>query len=453
MPKNREVKDVLKILRGRVCPNSHTFFQAVEEVLTSVSEVYQGNEDYKKMNILERIVTPNKIIRFKVEWMDDSGQVHVNIGFRVQFNNALGTYKGGLRFHPTVDLGVLKFLAFEQVFKNALTGLNIGGAKGGSDFDPKGKSDNEIMRFCQAFIFELYDHIGARFDVPAGDIGVGGRELAYMYAMYKKLAKTNEGALSGKPLEFGGSLMRTEATGFGLIYFTEELLKSKDLSLENKICSVSGSGNVAIYAIQKLYDMGAIPVTCSDSSGSIYDAQGIDLEILKEIKLNDRASLKEYANKIPNSKYVPASDYKENQHFVWSIPVFAAFPCATQNELTMEDAQNLIDNECRIVSEGANMPSIPQAIGLLLKNKVFFAPAKAANAGGVAISQVEMSQNASLDYKTFDEVDKKLQQIMSKIFRDIDAENEKYSLDDNYVDAANILGFKRVANAMILGGV
>ena len=436
---------------------SETFFQALEEFLLDIVEYYESNKLYKQHSILERILLPDQVHKFKVNWIDRNGKINTNLGYRVQFNNALGPYKGGLRFHPSVDQGVLKFLGFEQIFKNALTGLQIGGAKGGSDFDPKGKTEHEIMAFCNVFMRKLYKHIGARKDVPAGDIGVGAREIGYLYGEYLRLSEQHEGVLTGKDLAFGGSHTRTEATGYGLIYFTQKMLESKckkkNKTLKGKICSVSGSGNVSIYAIEKLQHMGAIPVTCSDSKGTIYDPKGINLDLLKKIKLEDRASLKEYARKVAHAKYTPVKKYKNGEHHVWSIPVHAAFPCATQNELTYKDAKNLIKNGCKIVAEGANMPSYPNAIELLLKNKVLFGPAKAANAGGVAISRIEMAQNASMIQMPFEEVDIKLQEIMKNIFTDLEEVNKDLKLKDNFRKSANILGFKRVADAMIKQGV
>ena len=436
---------------------SEVYFQAIEEFLVDVTGYYESNLLYKKHNILERILIPDKVIKFSVTWINDKGERCINLGYRIQYNNTLGPYKGGLRFHPSVDQGILKFLGFEQIFKNALTGRGIGGAKGGSDFDPKGKSDDEIMSFCNAFMEKLFEHIGPRQDVPAGDIGVGGREIGYLYGKYKRLSHTHEGVLTGKDISFGGSETRTEATGYGLIYFSEEMLTSKcnsdDKGLRGKTCTVSGSGNVAIYAIEKLQYLGAIPVTCSDSKGTIYDSKGIKLDLLKKIKLEDRVSLEEYIKSESHTEYTPVSEYKENEHHVWSIPCDAAFPCATQNELTLSDAQNLISNGCKIVAEGANMPCSPSAIELLLKNNVLFAPAKAANAGGVAISSVEMEQNAAMKYMSFEEVDDKLKEIMKKIFNDLDEINTSNNLNNNFRKAANLLGFTRVADAMIKQGV
>ena len=452
-----KVKNFLDKLKTKSF-QSDVFFQAVEEFLEDVTGYYEINDFYKKHNILERILMPDKVIKFSVTWIDDNRNRQINWGYRVQYNNTLGPYKGGLRFHPTVDQGVLKFLGFEQVFKNALTGRRIGGAKGGSDFDPKGKSDDEIMSFCNAFMKKLYEHIGPRQDVPAGDIGVGGREIAFLYGEYKRLSHMHEGVLTGKDISFGGSEARTEATGYGLIYFSEEMLQKRctfldEKGLKGKTCAVSGSGNVAIFAIEKLKQMGANPVTCSDSKGSIYDPKGIDLDLLKKVKLEDRSSLEEYAKNAPHAEYISISDYEENEHYVWSVPCDAAFPCATQNELTVRDAQNLINNGCKIVAEGANMPSYPAAIDLLLKNNILFAPAKASNAGGVAISSVEMEQNASMNYMSFEEVDEKLKYIMKKIFNDLDEINISNELNNNYRKAANLLGFTRVADAMIKQGI
>jgi glutamate dehydrogenase (NADP+) len=386
--------------------------------------------------------------------MDDNQRIQVNTGYRVQFNNALGPYKGGLRFHPTVNEGILKFLGFEQILKNSLTGLPIGGAKGGSDFNPKGKSDFEVMKFCSAFMTELHKYIGPRIDVPAGDIGVGAREIGYLFGEYKKITSSYEGVLTGKPFMFGGSLMRPEATGYGTVYFTETMLEMEGKEdLKGKICTISGAGNVAIHAIEKLYHIGAIPVTCSDSKGTIYDSRGVDLALLKELKLEKRASLEEYINSHPEANYIPVSEYPEDGHAVWSIECYAAFPCATQNELTKIDAQNLINNGCVSVSEGANMPSTPEAIDLFLENKVCFAPAKAANAGGVAVSEFEMSQNAAMAKWSFEKVDKMLKTTMQQICKRVSLTAKDYGVEGNYVDGANIAGFKRVADAMIAEGI
>jgi glutamate dehydrogenase (NADP+) len=436
------------------CAQDKVFYQAMEEVFFSIAPLLDSDEKYKHNSILERLVVPDRVIKFKVTWMDDNQNIQVNTGYRVQFNNALGPYKGGLRFHPTVNEGILKFLAFEQIFKNALTGLPIGGGKGGSDFDPKGKSDFEVMKFCSAFMTELHKYIGPRMDIPAGDIGVGAREIGYLFGEYKKITSTYEGVLTGKPFMFGGSLMRPEATGYGLIYFTESLLELEGKeSLKDKICTISGSGNVAIHAIEKLYDIGAIPVSCSDSKGTIYDSRGVDLELLKELKLSRRVSLEEYIDKHPEAQYTPISEYPEDGHAVWDIPCYAAFPCATQNELTGLDAQNLIVNGCECVCEGANMPSVPKAVNDFLSHKICFGPAKAANAGGVAVSEFEMAQNASMSKWSFEKVDDKLKLTMQQIAKRVALTARDYGVDGNYVDGANIAAFKKVADAMIAEGI
>ena len=430
------------------------FYQALEEVLVSIAPLYLADEKYAKHNIIRRLANPDRIIKFKVEWMDDNNQIRVNTGYRVQFNNSLGPYKGGLRFHPSVNEGILKFLGFEQILKNALTGLPIGGGKGGSDFDPKGKSDFEVMKFCTAFMRELHKYIGPRMDVPAGDIGVGAREIGYLFAEYKRITTTFDGVLTGKPLFFGGSLARTEATGYGVVYFTQAMLETENKeSLEGKICTVSGSGNVALYTIEKLYELGAIPVTCSDSRGTIYDSRGVDLEYLKDLKFNRRASLEEYVSKHSEAIYIPASEYPKGGHAVWNIECYAAFPCATQNELTEIDAKNLIKNGVTSVTEGANMPSTPEAMELFVKNKICFGPAKAANAGGVAVSNFEMSQNASMLKWSFEEVDAKLKETMHDICQNIASTAKEFGVEGNYVDGANIAGFKKVADVMIAEGI
>ena len=430
------------------------FYQALEEVLFSIAPLYLSDEKYAKHNIIRRLANPDRIIKFKVEWMNDNNQIRVNTGYRVQFNNSLGPYKGGLRFHPSVNEGILKFLGFEQILKNSLTGLPIGGAKGGSDFDPKGKSDFEVMKFCTAFMRELHKYIGPRMDVPAGDIGVGAREIGYLFAEYKRITTTFDGVLTGKPLFFGGSLARTEATGYGVVYFTEAMLETeKKESLQGKICTVSGAGNVALYTIEKLYTLGAIPVTCTDSKGTIYDARGVDIEYLKDLKFNRRGSLDEYVVKHPEAIYIPMSEYPEGGHAVWNIECYAAFPCSTQNELTEIDAKNLIKNGCVSVTEGANMPSTPEAMEAFVKNKICFGPAKAANAGGVAVSNFEMSQNASMLKWSFEEVDAKLKETMHDICRNIAATAKEYDVEGNYIDGANIAGFKKVADVMIAEGI
>ncbi|MEA2111363.1 MAG: NADP-specific glutamate dehydrogenase [Campylobacterota bacterium] len=448
------VENKIKKFESGDCHENAVFFQAMEEVIHSIAPLLESDEKYARHAILERLVVPDRIIKFKVTWMDDNQNIQVNTGFRVQFNNALGPYKGGLRFHPTVNEGILKFLGFEQILKNALTGLPIGGGKGGSDFDPKGKSDFEIMKFCSAFMTELHKYIGPRMDVPAGDIGVGGREIGFLFGEYKKITSTYEGVLTGKPFMFGGSLMRPEATGYGTVYFTETMLEMENQeSLEGKVCTVSGAGNVAIHAIEKLYHLGAIPVTCTDSKGTIYDPRGVDLALLKELKLERRVPLEEYMQANPGATYIPVSEYPEGGHAVWSIECYAAFPCATQNELTELDAQNLITNGCVSVSEGANMPSTPEAIEAFLSHKVCFAPAKAANAGGVAVSEFEMSQNAAMQKWSFEEVDAKLKDTMQQICKRVSLTAKDYGVEGNYVDGANIAGFKKVADAMIAEGI
>jgi len=436
------------------CAENKVFYQAMEEVIYSIAPLLESDDKYIKHAILERLVVPDRVIKFKVVWLDDNNKIQVNTGFRVQFNNALGPYKGGLRFHPTVNEGILKFLGFEQILKNSLTGLPIGGGKGGSDFNPKGKSDFEVMKFCSAFMTELHKYIGPRIDVPAGDIGVGGREIGYLFGEYKKITSSFEGVLTGKPFFFGGSLMRPEATGYGAIYFTETMLEMEGREpLEGKICTVSGAGNVALHAIEKLQHIGAIPVTCTDSHGTIYDSRGVDLALLKDIKLNRRASLEEYIKIHESAKYIPVEEYPEGAHAVWDIPCYAAFPCATQNELTDIDAQNLIVNGVVSVTEGANMPSTPKAINDFLSHKICFAPAKAANAGGVAVSEFEMAQNASMSKWSFEKVDEKLKLTMQQIAKRVALTAKDYGVEGNYVDGANIAGFKKVADAMIAEGI
>ena len=431
----------------RTTPGEPEFHQAVKEVLESLRPIIALKEDeYRKMAILERLVEPERQIKFRVPWIDDNGQVHVNTGYRVQFNSAIGPYKGGLRFHPSVNLGIIKFLGFEQIFKNSLTGLPIGGGKGGSNFNPKGKSDREVMAFCQSFMTELYKYIGADADVPAGDIGVGGREIGYMFGQYKRIVGNYEGVLTGKGLSFGGSLARTEATGYGLLYLTEELLKINGKDIAGKTCVVSGSGNVAIYAIEKAYALGAKVVTCSDSNGWVYDPEGIDVAALKEIKEVRRARLTEYKN------YRPSSEYHEGRG-VWSVKADIALPCATQNELDLEDAKMLVSNGAIAVCEGANMPTTLEATTYLQQNGVLFAPGKAANAGGVATSALEMSQNSERVSWSFEKVDSKLKDIMVNITHNIDDAAKEYNMAGNYVAGANIAGFNKVVNAMISQGV
>ncbi len=429
------------------------FLQAVQEVLMTLQPALDKDPTYQQHKILERIVEPERIIGFRVEWVDDKGEIQVNRGFRVQYNSALGPYKGGLRFHPSVNLGILKFLGFEQIFKNSLTGLAIGGAKGGSDFDPKGKSEIEVMRFCQAFMNELYRHVGATVDVPAGDIGVGGREVGYLFGQYKKLTKSYEGVLTGKNVLFGGSLARTEATGYGNVYFAQHMMQGRGDSLEGKTCVVSGAGNVATYCCEKLYHIGAKPVTVSDSRGMIHDTDGIKIDVLKQVKEVERASLTRYTELVPGAKYTPLSDYPAGRNAVWNVPCDAAFPCATQNELNLEDAKALLANGCKCVSEGANMPSTLEAVHAFLGSGICYGPSKAANAGGVATSQLEMAQNASMQKWNFATVDNKLQGIMGNIYANAFETAKDFGQPNNLVLGANIAGFRKVADAMIAQGV
>ena len=428
-------------------PAEPEFHQAVKEVLESLRAVVEANEEaFRRDALLERLVNPERQFKFRVPWVDDKGQVHVNTGYRVQFNSAIGPYKGGLRLHPSVNLGIIKFLGFEQIFKNSLTGLPIGGGKGGSDFDPKGKSDREIMAFCQSFMTELCKYIGADTDVPAGDIGTGAREIGYMFGQYKRIRGLYEGVLTGKGLSYGGSLARTEATGYGLLYFTDEMLKCNGKSIKGATIAVSGAGNVAIYAIQKAQQLGAKVVTASDSTGWIYDKDGIDVELLKEVKEVKRARLTEYAAARPSAEY-------HEGRGVWSIPVDIALPCATQNELHLEDAKQLVANGCYAVAEGANMPTTLDATEYLQKNGILFAPGKASNAGGVATSALEMSQNSERLSWTFEEVDGKLQNIMVNIFHNLDDAAKRYGMEGNYVAGANIAGFEKVVDAMTAQGI
>ena len=428
-------------------PAEPEFHQAVKEVLESLRAVVEANEKaFRRDALLERLVNPERQFKFRVPWVDDKGQVHVNTGYRVQFNSAIGPYKGGLRLHPSVNLGIIKFLGFEQIFKNSLTGLPIGGGKGGSDFDPKGKSDREIMAFCQSFMTELCKYIGADTDVPAGDIGTGAREIGYMFGQYKRIRGLYEGVLTGKGLSYGGSLARTEATGYGLLYFTDEMLKCNGKSIKGATIAVSGAGNVAIYAIEKAQQLGAKVVTASDSTGWIYDKDGIDVELLKEVKEVKRARLTEYAAARPSAEY-------HEGRGVWSIPVDIALPCATQNELHLEDAKQLVANGCYAVAEGANMPTTLEATEYLQKNGILFAPGKASNAGGVATSALEMSQNSERLSWTFEEVDGKLQNIMVNIFHNLDDAAKRYGMEGNYVAGANIAGFEKVVDAMTAQGI
>lgn len=427
-------------------PNQPEFHQAVEEVLHSLRPVIESNEElYRKNAVLERLVEPDRLIQFRVSWVDDQGNIQVNRGYRVQFNNSIGPYKGGIRLHPSVNQSILKFLGFEQVLKNSLTGLPMGGAKGGSDFDPKGKSDREIMAFCQSFISELYKYIGADLDVPAGDIGTGAREIGYFFGQYKRLASNFEGVFTGKGLTYGGSLARKEATGYGLLYIVDEMLRTNQMDIKGKTVAVSGAGNVAIYATEKAMQLGAKVVTVSDSSGYIYDADGIDLALLKEIKEVKRARLTEYAKARPSAVYTEGKG-------VWTCPCDIALPCATQNELTLDDAKALLANGCFAVAEGANMPTTLEATEYLLAQNVLFIPGKAANAGGVATSGLEMTQNSQRLAWTFEEVDNKLKQIMINIFHNIDQASKKYGAEKNYILGANIAGFEKVADTMIAQG-
>jgi len=432
-----------------ISPGQDEFYQAATEVFDSLAPLLDEESKYMENSILERIILPERTIIFRVTWIDDMGRYMTNIGYRVQFNSALGPYKGGLRFHPSVTLGIVKFLGFEQIFKNALTGLQIGGGKGGSNFNPKGKSDNEVMRFCQAYMNELYRHIGETRDVPAGDIGVGAREIGYLFGQYKLLTANFEGIVTGKGIGWGGSLGRKEATGYGSVYFAEHILNKYQKEIKGKRCVVSGAGNVATYTIEKLLSMGAIPVTCSDSKGTIYHPSGIDINTLKAVKEVGRESLEKYAEIHADSQYIPLHKYPAGGHAVWSIPCDIAFPSATQNELTLVDAKNLVKNGCILVNEGANMPCTPEAVEYLMGNGVLFGPAKAANAGGVAVSQLEMAQNASMQRWSFTEVDTRLYGIMKNIFDTADATASEFGRDGNLVDGANIAGFRRVADAMI----
>jgi len=428
-------------------PGQPEFHQAVKEVLESLKPAIEKNEErYRREALLERLTTPDRAILFRVSWVDDQGQVQVNNAYRVQFNNVIGPYKGGLRFHPSVNLGIIKFLGFEQIFKNSLTSLPIGGGKGGSDFDPKGKSDREIMAFCQSFMTELYKYVGADVDVPAGDIGVGAREIGYLYGQYKRIRGLYEGVLTGKGLSYGGSLARKEATGYGLLYLTKEMLKCNGHELAGKTVAVSGAGNVATYAIEKAWQLGAKPITCSDSNGWIYDPDGIDVALLKEVKEVKRARLTEYAKARPNAQYHEGKG-------VWSVKCDVALPCATQNELLLDDAKMLVANGCMAVAEGANMPTTLEATQYLQNSGLLFCPGKAANAGGVATSALEMSQNSERLSWSFEEVDQKLQGIMVNIFHNVDAAAKEYGCEGNYVMGANIAGFLKIADAMLAQGV
>ena len=443
---NAYTSRVLEGLKQRNA-NESEFLQAATEILESISPVFDKHPEYEKAGLLERFVEPERVVLFRIPWVDDQGKVQVNRGYRVQFNSAIGPYKGGLRFHPSVNLSILKFLGFEQVLKNSLTGLPIGGGKGGSDFDPKGKSDREVMAFCQSLMTELYRHIGADTDVPAGDIGVGGREIGYLYGQYKRLTGLYEGVLTGKGLSYGGSLARTQATGYGLCYFVKNMLEANGKTLSGQTVVVSGSGNVAIYACEKATQMGAKVVAMSDSNGYVYDKDGIKLDVVKQIKEVERGRIKEYAAR------VPGAEYHEGCRGIWTIPCDVALPCATQNELDAEGAKALIANGCFAVGEGANMPSTLEATELFLQNGILFAPGKAANAGGVATSALEMSQNSARLSWTFDEVDEKLKGIMANIFaKCAEAAKEYGDKPTNYVVGANIAGFLKVADAMMAQG-
>ena len=440
------IDEVLEKLQQNY-PEQPEFLQATREVLTSLRKVITAHEEeYRRNALLERLTEPDRQILFRVPWVDDSGQMRVNRGYRVQFNNAIGPYKGGLRFRDNVTLSIIKFLGFEQIFKNSLTGLPIGGAKGGSDFDPKGKSDREILAFCQSFMTELYKYIGADEDVPAGDIGVGAREIGYLYGQYKRIQGIHTGVLTGKGLSYGGSLVRTEATGYGLLYFTQEMLKQNGLSLEGKRVAISGAGNVAIYAAQKAIQLGAVVVTMSDSTGWIYEENGIDLPAVRVIKEEKRGRLSEYAASHPSASY-------QEKGNVWSVPCDVALPCATQNELGLEDALLLVKNGCIAVAEGANMPTTAEASSYLMEHGVLFGPAKPANAGGVATSALEMTQNSERLSWSFEEVDTKLQEIMVSIFHKAEEAAKKYGMAGNYLAGANIAGFEKVAQALLAQGI
>ncbi len=451
MKATQEVQKVLEYIK-ECSPGQDEFYQATQEVLFSLFPLLNEDSRYAKFNILERIVVPERTIIFRVNWIDDAGKIRTNLGYRVQFNSAIGPYKGGLRFHPSVNLGIIKFLGFEQIFKNALTGLQIGGGKGGSNFDPKGKSDNEIMRFCQAFMSELYRHIGKHKDVPAGDIGVGAREIGYLFGQYKKLTGEFDGIMTGKGLNWGGSKVRKEATGYGSVYFAENFLMVNDKDLRGKTCTVSGSGNVATYTIEKLYDMGATPVSCSDSKGTIHHKKGIDLQTLKAVKEINHESLESYAKLHPDCEYIPVSKYPKGGHAVWQIPCDVAFPSATQNELTLVDAKKLVENGCLLINEGANMPTTPDALEFIRQSDILFSPGKAANAGGVATSQLEMSQNASMAQWSFEEVNIKLRKIMRDIFNTAYHTSKEFDCSGDLITGANIAGFRKVADSMIEQG-
>ncbi len=440
------VEKVLSELKAKN-PNEPEFHQAATEILNGLKPVIERHPEYEKAALLERFVEPERVILFRVPWVDDSGAVHVNKGYRVQFNSAIGPYKGGLRFHPSVNLSIIKFLGLEQILKNSLTGLPIGGGKGGSDFDPKGKTDHEIMKFCQSFMTELYRHIGQDTDVPAGDIGVGGREIGYLFGQYKRIRDEHVGVLTGRGLSYGGSLARKEATGYGLVYMTEEALKCRKDSLKGKTVIVSGSGNVAIYACEKAQSLGAKVVAMYDSNGYVYDKNGIKLDVVKRIKEVERGRLKEYADR------VQGAEYREGCKGIWTIPCDIALPCATQNEIDKESAETLVKNGVKYVGEGANMPSTLEAISVFQKAGVVFLPAKAANAGGVATSALEMAQSSGRLFWPFEEVDAKLKTIMINIYHNMDDAAKEYGVEGDYVAGANIAGFKKVAEAMMAHGI
>lgn len=447
---NKYLKNVLNGVKEKN-PYETEYLQAVEEVLTSIEPVVKNHPEYERIALLERMIEPERIITFRVPYVNDKGQTVVHRGYRVQFSSLIGPYKGGLRFHPSVNQSIIKFLGFEQIFKNALTGLPIGGAKGGSDFDPKGKSDDEIMRFCQSFMTELQRHIGADVDVPAGDIGVGEREIGYLFGQYKRIKDVYEGGvLTGKGLSYGGSLVRKEATGFGLIYFMKEMLGQNNISLEGKTVTISGAGNVAIYACQKALEYGANVVAMSDSKGCIYDKNGIDLNLIKQIKEVERGRIYEYLKVHPQAEYIECNGADSP---IWEIKTDIALPCATQNEVTLNSAKKLVENGVIAIGEGANMPCVKEATEYFLNNNILVAPAKAANAGGVAISAVEMSQNSMRYYLPFENVDKKLNEIMINIFNSCKLASNEYNLDNNYVAGANIAAFTKLANAMAAQGI
>lgn len=439
-------QDVLKSVLERN-PGELEFHQAIKEVFSSIEAVFEEHPEYEKAGILERLVEPERQIIFRVPWLDDKGKVRVNRGYRVEFNSAIGPYKGGLRLHPSVNLGIIKFLGFEQIFKNSLTGFSIGGGKGGSNFDPKGKSDSEIMKFCQSFMMELFRHIGPDTDVPAGDIGTGAREIGYMFGQYKRLKNAFEGVLTGKSLEYGGSLLRKEATGYGLVYLINGLLDRKEKKLKGANVVISGSGNVAIYAHEKVKELGGRVIAMSDSNGFIYNPDGLDLDEIKLIKEVNKGRIEEYKNKYPDAKF------SSNSREIWKVKCDVALPCATQNELDSENAEVLVKNGCYAVGEGANMPCTPEAVKIFLENKILYAPGKAANAGGVAVSALEMSQNSMRMQWTAEEVDKNLKQIMRNILNNICATAKEYGDEDNLVMGANIAGFIKVADAMLAQGI